>query len=397
MGILMVFENVGSYLDSADNSKNKKIAVFTGGSTNRYPVGTYLRLLSPLNELTDKYSICIIDDDSFNQFFIDLKNGNLVLDTIIFQRDNFGNLDLNLNFVKSLFQKLKKNNTKIIYDLDDDLLNIDENHINYEGYSKLHETFEYMIINSDVVTVSTEYLKSQLTKYNDNLIIIPNTLMRLWDFNSDKKIKNLNSKKTVKIGYFGSITHSKDIELIGESIKTVKNYFKDKEIVFEIVGGCKENHDWINRVDIPQNYGEKATFKNQLKNLLAYFLNKSNLLRVNLPYCSFIPFMKNEIDWDIGLAPLEDTNINRSKSNLKYLEYTALGIPGVYSNVGPYQEIFNKNTGIVVNDSDEWGKAIINLIEDNELYESILKNACNDINNNYLVENASIIWDEILK
>lgn len=390
----MTFEKIKNYFELSKNSKTKKIAIFTGGKTNRYPVNTYLRLLSPLNELADKYCIVLIDDDSFKQFFDDLKENNVDLDTIIFQRNHFGNLEFNLEFVKSLFGEIKKNNIDIIYDLDDDLLNIEKDHKDYEMYSKLHDVFKFIIINSDVITVSTSYLKDQLIAYNENIKIVPNTLMKLWDFNP--KIKNINSKKTIKIGYFGSITHGGDIQLLEKAITTVKQHFKNNEIIFEIVGGCHENHDWINRIDLPHNYGEKSTVKSRIMNLFAYFLNKFNLLRVNLPYSSFIPFMKNEIDWDVGLAPLEDTNINRSKSNLKYLEYTALNVPGIYSNVGPYQEIASKKTGIVVNNDNEWGEAIISLIENSELYETTLKNAYNDVSNNYLVENAALIWDELL-
>ena len=108
--------------------------------------------------------------------------------------------------------------------------------------------------------------------------------------------------------------------------------------------------------------------------------------------------MQNEIDWDIAVAPLEDTNINKSKSNLKYLEYTALNIPGVYSNIGPYKEIGKKNTGIVVNNTpNEWENALISLIEDDQLYKLTLKNAHEDVSKNYLVKNSVEIWEKIIK
>lgn len=391
----MAFETIGNYPNMASNS-NKKIGIFSGGHDNAYPVGAYLRILSPLNELSNQFDIYIIDENSFKQFFDDLKSNNLNLDVIIFQRENFGKLDLNFSFIESFFGKLKENNVKIIYDLDDDLLNIDSGHKNYELYSKSYETFKFMIINSDVVTVSTDYLKTQLIKFNENIVIVPNTLMKLWDFNPNSKIKDLTSKNTIKIGYFGSVTHEKDIQLIGEAIMMVKQYFKNKDIIFEVVGVCQQNQDWIKRIDLPQNYGDKPSILNKLKNVGAYFLNKFNILKVNLPYCSFIKFMKNEVDWDIGLAPLEDNNINRSKSNLKYLEYTALNIPGIYSNIGPYKDIGCKKSGLSLDDGEDWGNAIINLIENNELYQSLLKNAYEDINSNYLVENASVIWKDIL-
>jgi hypothetical protein len=44
---------------------------------------------------------------------------------------------------------------------------------------------------------------------------------------------------------------------------------------------------------------------------------------------------------DIGIAPLYDHEFNKSKSNLKAMEYTASGIPGVYTNTEPYKNLKN--------------------------------------------------------
>ena len=160
---------------------------------------------------------------------------------------------------------------------------------------------------------------------------------------------------------------------------------------------CSENHEWIKKINMPNNYKNNPTFKDYLKNFVSNFLSRLGLMYNSLPYINFINWMQNEIDWDIAVAPLEDTNINRSKSNLKYLEYTALNIPGVYSNIGPYKEIGEKNTGIVVNNTpEEWENALINLIEDDQLYKTTLKNAYEDVENNYLVKNSSTIWKSIL-
>ena len=43
------------------------------------------------------------------------------------------------------------------------------------------------------------------------------------------------------------------------------------------------------------------------------------------------------IEPDICIAPLQDIEFNRGKSNIKCLEYTAIGAPGVYSDVTPYK------------------------------------------------------------
>ncbi len=248
-----------------------------------------------------------------------------------------------------------------------------------------------------MITVSTKYLKHQLLQYTDNITVIPNTLMNLWKFNSDKKAKNLKSKNQIKIGYFGTRSHGNDLLLLETAISNIKKQLK-KEITLEIVGVSHETQDWIIKINIPNNYKDNPTAKDKIKNILQNILNKFNLMPPYLPYCSFIKWMKNEIGWDFAVAPLEDTNINKSKSNLKYLEYTALNIPGVYSDIGPYKELGEKNTGIVVNNTtEEWETALIGLIEDNELYETLLENAREDVKKNYLVKRSAEIWKNILK
>jgi len=58
----------------------------------------------------------------------------------------------------------------------------------------------------------------------------------------------------------------------------------------------------------------------------------------------------------IGLLPLADTEFNRSKSNLKYLEMAACGLPVVASAVGPYKT----NTGyFVAKDNSDWEEKIL--------------------------------------
>jgi glycosyltransferase involved in cell wall biosynthesis len=59
-----------------------------------------------------------------------------------------------------------------------------------------------------------------------------------------------------------------------------------------------------------------------------------------------------------GLAPLQTSVFNACKSNLKYLEYSALGIPTCASHTPPYDNtIIHGETGYLVSDN-EWSQAI---------------------------------------
>ena len=368
----MSFKNIKDYLDFTHDDSKINVGLLIAGRTHEYNACSYIRLLFPLNELSDKISVYIISEESINIFHEDLKNDNLDLDMIFIQRDVFdGPKFFNLEFAELLFTKCKHHGIHTLFDIDDDLLHIDKTHKSYERYSNLSNLLKYVITNVGWVTVSSSILKNQLVDYNKNIHVVPNCLINQWELNSVTGRDGLSSKKTIKIGYFGSSTHERDLKLIEDVIFNVKKYFKNKNIIFEVIGISNNEFDWINRVDIPNNY---------------------------LYYCDFVDWLKKVVDWDIAVAPLEENNINLSKSNLKYLEYSALGIPGVYSNIGPYKDIINDVEGLTVdNDIEKWEDAIIRLIEDDDLYKHILVNSQKDVLENYSLKNSALIWESLLE
>lgn len=69
-------------------------------------------------------------------------------------------------------------------------------------------------------------------------------------------------------------------------------------------------------------------------------------------------------DLDVGLVPLASNVFNESKSYLKGLEYSALGIPFVASSTQPYRELAAKGAGLVVGGRKDWGRHLKRLITD---------------------------------
>jgi len=79
---------------------------------------------------------------------------------------------------------------------------------------------------------------------------------------------------------------------------------------------------------------------------------------------------------DIGLYPLPNDEWVKGKSGLKALQYMALGLPVVASNLGCNERVIENNvSGLLVNDMNEWYKSISNLIEKNELRRLLGQNA----------------------
>lgn len=329
-----------------------------------------LRLISVFNLISSNshYNFFIVYPEDYNEFNEDILNHNLYFDYIILQRDFF-----DFDIVKNLLSNSKFFEFKIIYEIDDDLINMDQSNPGYNYFYKIKSDLEFIISHADIVTVTTENLKNQLEYLNKNIYIIPNRLIDSW---FDYEYKNLvNSKKSFNIGYMGSIYHSWDLILIEKSIKNVKKYFSKKDITihFQLIGGTNDFLDFAEQIDVPSDCQ---------------------------PYFKFVEWFKNTVDWDIAIAPLEDSNLNVCKSELKYIEYAVLGIPGVYSNIGPYSNcIVHENNGLVAfnNSPEEWEQLIIRLIEDTDLQKNIVMNAYEDVKNNYLIEKSVNEWYDIFE
>jgi glycosyltransferase involved in cell wall biosynthesis len=80
---------------------------------------------------------------------------------------------------------------------------------------------------------------------------------------------------------------------------------------------------------------------------------------------------------DIAIVPLQDNRFNSCKSNIKWLEYSACGIAGIYADLPPYNtSVEHGKSGVLVNDDpDKWFQAMCLLIDHPELRHSIARQA----------------------
>lgn len=351
------FKNKKSYIETLEVN----IAFFIKNDIDNLLPTEYIRLIIPFYHLFLK--------KNFNPFILhdkDIQNINITnFDIIIVQRDA-----LSKENAKIIVDICKSHNIKLIYEIDDDLINIEKKHPNYMEFNEKIEAIKYLSLNSDIVTVSSNKLKEKMLKFNSNIIVIKNSENDMLNLQNTKKNKDM-----IKIGYMGTSTHKNDVKIVEKAIENTIKYFEKRgiKVVFEMIGISNEKIKCAESINIPFKY-------------------------TKYPY--FIRWLKKIADWDIGIAPLENNNINQSKSEIKYLEYSSLEIAGIYSNLGAYSEVIKNNeNGILVNNNttDEWQSALINLVENEDLRKTIVEKSLNDIKYNYSIDATVNLWDEIIE
>lgn len=350
----------------------KKIAIFTHNNKGRYPGSSYINIILPLfhKSIKNKILPTIITKDVLGKVDILEFIKNNSFDSILVHRDV-----LDILIAKRIINLCKSQNIKLIYAIDDDLLSICKSHPEYHKYKAKNAAVKLLSENADVVVVTTPNLAKRFTNCKKVKIILASLDENLW-LSPVKKIEKACNDKRIDIGYMGTFTHDQDLMLIKNIIISLKKrLLKTKGIClnFYLLGITKKTEDWFIRIPIPNGKDD---------------------------YPHFVKWIRENINWDIAIAPLQENNFNKCKAEQKYLDYTGLGIPGIYSNVEPYSRVINdKKNGILVenNIQKEWEDKLFELIMNKKLRENILIKATEDFKANYLLKDRVQKWLEIFE
>jgi hypothetical protein len=112
-------------------------------------------------------------------------------------------------------------------------------------------------------------------------------------------------------------------------------------------------------------------------------------------YRKFVSFAR-DLAIDVGIAPLTDNPFNRCKSDVKFQEYSALGIPAVYSDLPPYRDsVHHGINGYRAANTAEWVHNLNLLVESPDLRGHIRATAAQQLLARWRVPWAHG-WDEVL-
>lgn len=264
----------------------------------------------------------------------------------------------------AILDTLKECNIKIITEIDDSykIQPYQNAYRNYYPGSEPRDVFIEQVKMSDAIMTTQGKIKKLYEEFNKDVFIIKNGIWYSNDTIKSMLDNTINKSKDgpIKIIWCGSSTHDKDLLLIYPELLKIKDKYKDK-VMIKLMGGVN---------NIPQF--------NQDDGIIKQYIN-TNVF-------NYYKILSNE-NAHIGLAPLCENEFNTCKSNLRFLEYSALNMVTVASNVYPFKEDINSGHCLSASNlpmKNSFSEVLSNLIDsgiDNII--SLGKNASEYVKNNY--------------
>src|SRR3990167_9279933 len=261
----------------------------------------------------------------------------------------------------------RKEDVIIVMDIDDDIWDIKTDNVAREVYHKGSSAlgnFTSICNEVDYITCTNDYLKHVIMNYtnktHDRIKVFPNYI----DLKTYKYKPPFKDDMQIVLTHFGSTTHFYDLDNI-EFIKGMDRIMKEyPNVIFKTIGAFIQ--------EFREKWGQRYENHFGHQDIHGWIDTK------------FPQFME---ETDIMVVPLIDDVYNRCKSNIKWLEVSSAGKPGVWQDVRQYSECIDGRNGLLASKDTQWYKAIKKLIDDKQLRKEMGENAYDDVRDNWQIQN----------
>jgi glycosyltransferase involved in cell wall biosynthesis len=300
-------------------------------------------------------------------------------DIVVTQRA--GPIGFTLEETFRLVNQVRQSGAFLVVDLDDNL--IDPHHAQEveDGLITLRDRVFYLLGAADLVTVSTTPLAKRIRHINKNVevwrnaideslilprnasvrelgptseMMVPEPSSSVNSVNEDFPGHSAALSEGADVGYFGTLSHLEDLMFISSELRAALCGVDYRPNV-DLCGISS-------RPEMAQLFSPLAT---------------TRVVPEDGNYVDFMRMMQMMPNWKVGLAPLTpNSNFNKFKSDIKFLDYAVFGVPGVYGDNTVYYDIEHEVTGMLAEKHPQgWAGAITQLLSDPGLREHIRKNS----------------------
>jgi processive 1,2-diacylglycerol beta-glucosyltransferase len=328
---------------------------------------TYIRLLCPLSHpsLAER---------------IELTHGTAEAvpecDLLVVERHTLWPYERQLDGFVRVLSRCRQRGVPVVYELDDNLLDLrrKEPWETYPG-DALRGVVAFLTRQADGMIVSTPTLAKRVARLRSDALVVPNALdERLFGSAPEPSASRSTS---VTIGYMGTLTHEADLRMVLAPLRALLRRHAGR-VRLELVGGGADE---------------------RIASLFQGLPFRMRNLGSEHPYPRFVPWMRQQLRWDVAIAPLEDDAFTRGKSDLKYLDYAALGIPGVFSDVRPYREtVRDRETGLLAaNGPRAWAEALEEIVSDGALRVRLAAAATAEVHGSRMLRTNAKRWSDAIE
>ena len=249
----------------------------------------------------------------------------------------------------------------------------------------------FYLSHADAVTTTNNFLAGVIRQNTgqQDIHILPNCLDAS-EWTPSKK----HGKGEVWIGWSGSVSHYPDMKFLMPVFDRLMNKYPQLRI--QIMGSC---FDYL----FPPK-GEAQAY-----GVGGYGgLNEARIYKWDecgerwpgrmrfdkpVPIQNYTQWMCDNWMADIGICPLEENRFNDAKSELKWCEYSMLGIPTIASKFGPYKRaIRHGEDGLLCGTARSWENALESLIESPRLRNDIAESARRVVLDRYDADRQAVRW-----
>ena len=270
---------------------------------------------------------------------------------------------------RALAQAAVASGVPVIYAIDDDFETVDPTTTlgRYLQKNRAWERVLDMCTHARQVWAFSEAIRQKIRRVQPH-VVIPPAIASIETIDRIRATRGLALSSRRVIGYGASKYHRDDLAYIAPVLRRILDEHKDVELqIIGVSAGDLASHPRVQQ--IPAATSVEAYYE-----LLA------------------------GLDWTIGLAPLLRSPSNDAKTDNKYREYAAFGIPAVYSDAPPFERsLIDGYNGLVADSLEQWHESIKRLLKDEDLRCELAANARLDVQARYSLEAVSLCYFQLMR
>jgi hypothetical protein len=260
-------------------------------------------------------------------------------------------------------KKWQAEGKKVVYEVDDFVHGVGriEGHANRTHFGKkARQSFTKTMKLCDAMICSTQYLSDAYTKYCENQYVC------LVGIDTNRYNVEFPERDGTVIGWAGGTGHHLSVGPWLEEVSKVLGVYQD--VAFVSVG---------------TNYGDALAARHPSK-------------AISVPWTTIENYPYSLTNMDIAIAPAHVSKYYLSKSDLRWLEASALGIPTIASPL-IYPQIEHESTGFLAETPEDAGDWMMELIEYKNLRENIGAQAQQYVRENRDIKQMAPQWAKAIE